>query len=94
MAKEQTFKVGDLVKSNTKNDGRILTLIDARYLVTPDGEGWEYTVEDSEGNTVRVREFGEDNLVLLHREPEAQTATNVAPEQTNPVIRPKRKRKH
>lgn len=93
MAKEQTFKVGDLVKSTTKNDGRILTVMDARYLVTPDGEGWEYTVEDSEGNSIRVRESGEDNFVLLHREPEAQPATNVAPQRNNQSSKKKKKRK-
>lgn len=93
MAKEQTFKVGDLVKSTTKNDGRILTVMGARYLVTPDGEDWEYTVEDSDGNIVCVREFGEENLVLLHREPEAQPATNVTPQRNNQSSNKKKKRK-
>ena len=67
MAKEQVFKVGDLVK-HTDGDGRPYKVTYARYILYPNGEDWEYTLVDEAGNT--KKELG-SSLLTEYVQPSA-----------------------
>ena len=90
--KTKQFNEGDIVK-HTDGDGRPYEVISTRYLVYPNGEDWEYTIKDK--NTGRICK----NLGGLFLAPYKDAVTisveeSPVPEQTNPDIRQRRKRKH
>lgn len=90
--KAKQFNEGDVVK-HSDGDGHPYEVISTRYLVYPHGEDWEYTIKDK--NTGRIcKELGG---LLLAPYKEAVTISveeSPAPEPINPIIRPRKKRKH
>lgn len=90
--KTKQFNEGDVVK-NTDGDGRPYEVISTRYLVYPHGEDWEYTIKDK--NTGRIcKNLGGLSLAPYNEAVTISVEESPAQEPTNPIIRPKRKRKH
>lgn len=90
--KTKQFNEGDIVK-HTDGDGRPYEVISTRYLVYPNGEDWEYTIKDK--NTGRIcKNLGGLCLAPYNDKAKTSVEESHAPEPTNPVIRPSRKRKH
>ena len=90
--KTKQFNEGDIVK-HTDGDGRPYEVISTRYLVYPHGEDWEYTIKDK--NTGRIcKNLGGLFLAPYGDEAKSSVEESPTPEPTNPIIRPKRKRKH
>lgn len=90
--KTKQFNEGDIVK-HIDGDGRLYEVISTRYLVYPNGEDWEYTIKDK--NTGRIcKNLGGLFLAPYNDAVTISVEESHAPEPTNPVIRPRKKRKY
>ena len=90
--KAKQFNEGDVVK-HTDGDGRPYEVISTRYLVYPHGEDWEYTIKDNRTGRI-CKNLGGLFLTPYNDEAKASVEESTAPEPINPVIRPRRKKKH
>lgn len=58
--KQQKFQVGDMIRYKD-GDGRAHKVVDARYIYYPNGEDWEYIIQDSVTGTTKI-ELGDSLL--------------------------------